>query len=777
MLGGIGLTSDGGNDVDAILRQPKRVALLAYLAMPAPGVWHRRDELLGIFWPDLDQLRARTALRSALYGLRRQLPDGAIQTRGDDEVTVDSSLITTDVDQFSRAIAAGRYADALKVYAGDLLPALHIADAAGFEKWIEVERARLKSAARKAATELSAQLENEGNLEGALGAAKRASELDPEDESAARRWIAMLDRTGDRSQAFAVYQKFRNHIFEELGVRPSAETVALVDAIRTRHTANTPVAMVEPGVSERIEAAAPETVSPQLVERPPAHEISELVPVTSRMAKPTTRRLPLAVFAIALIAVVGALALQHRNSTAKSVGRRLVVLPMENETGDPKLDYVASGIAEGVAERLKGLGGLSISSGARSDWPDETRHDYRAIGREFGSKILLRTTLAKVGDSLEVRASVVDAATLGERSAGARRFAAADMRDAESSVAAAVAGALFRVAQPAVPRPVTDSVDPESYRLMVEGWHELLTRRNNARATELFEEATKLDARNARAWSGLSSAWANKTTGGTVPFDVGYDRSSAAAARALALDSLQGSAWANLAFLRGMRYGSLEVATELMTKAIAAEPGNPEIFMVKAAIYRQAHEWEKAIDASRVARAMDPLNPKYTEREAFVYLCFDRPETALKIYESYLSHSPGDELMQAGRVRTLARLGRYTEAISALAAQARSQGDSTMAKVLATATGREGYWAARHVQGKTALKNLLAKQHGEQLSYQRLLTATFSAGDLEKGFRMLQQPSTEREFYHIPCAPALDEVRDDPRFKSAVKRFGAMPRR
>src|SRR5437764_6836303 len=64
MLGEIRLRTDSpdGVEVAALLGQPKRLALLAYLASPAPGTWHRRDMLLALFWPELDAAHARTAL-------------------------------------------------------------------------------------------------------------------------------------------------------------------------------------------------------------------------------------------------------------------------------------------------------------------------------------------------------------------------------------------------------------------------------------------------------------------------------------------------------------------------------------------------------------------------------------------------------------------------------------------------------------------------------------------------------------------------------------------
>lgn len=65
---------------------------------------------------------------------------------------------------------------------------------------------------------------------------------------------------------------------------------------------------------------------------------------------------------VALFAVFAAS--RGRRNEAGVTGRRLVVLPMENETGDPKFDYIAAGVAEGVAQRLQGIGGITIRSGA-----------------------------------------------------------------------------------------------------------------------------------------------------------------------------------------------------------------------------------------------------------------------------------------------------------------------------------------------------------------------------------------------------------------------------
>jgi len=455
---------------------------------------------------------------------------------------------------------------------------------------------------------------------------------------------------------------------------------------------------------------------------------------------------------------------------------------MLNETGDRKLEYLASGIADGVARRLEGIGGIRVRSEARLDRPIASRHDMLTIGRELGSKVFLRTIIRRSGDTLELNASVVDAGTSEERILTTRRFSTSGILDVESGVAAEVAGAVFRVPMPAVPRIPEHPIDPESYRLMLEGFHQFLSNRvpgdaisqaNVAR--DLFSRAVNLDPLNARAWSGLSSTWASEAVGGQIPFDEGYERGSAAANRALAIDSLQGSAWGNLAALRAFKYRDLGIGLDLLRKAEAAEPSNPEVFVIKSTLFRSAHRYDEARDAIRIARQLDPLSAFYFDREAGIEFCADRPEAALRLYQSELSLNPFDRLALAGRTRALAMLGRYDDAISSWRKESLAVGDSALAKLLADARGKDGYWRIKHAEGRQRLVAL--EQQGGRMSLLKLMEARFASGDADGGFMALDKAAAARlpSLYRLSCSAEIDEFRHTPRFAAAVARIGTLP--
>src|SRR5437660_4840909 len=150
MLGRLSLTGADGREVRSLLGQPRRLALLAYLAAAIPQGFHRRDSLLALFWPELDQEHARAALRQALHVVRDALGADAVASRGDDEIGLDIDQVSCDVAAFGRAIDREQFREALDLYRGDLLEGFFISDAPEFERWLETERTRLREAAARA---------------------------------------------------------------------------------------------------------------------------------------------------------------------------------------------------------------------------------------------------------------------------------------------------------------------------------------------------------------------------------------------------------------------------------------------------------------------------------------------------------------------------------------------------------------------------------------------------------------------------------------------------
>lgn len=311
-----------GETLGRVLAQPKRLALLAYLAI-APDTFHRRDSLLALFWPELGEARARAALNQALRFLRRELEgtDGSvIVSRGPAEVGIVGDAISCDAAAFDRFIERRRWAEALQLYRGNLLPGFHIDDASAFEEWLERMRGSYVDRAANAARVLATEHAEKANYLEGLRAARLALELKPFDEPLLGTVLRFHMRVGDRAGALREYEQFSRRLEAELGATPSRETRRIVDEVR-----------LPPGRAERPDPTA----------RPTAPAATPTPPDSSRSG--TLRRLALpfgglmaGMLAWTVSAAIG----------VDEVGDRIAVLPFRVHAVDSAYQMLGEGMVD-----------------------------------------------------------------------------------------------------------------------------------------------------------------------------------------------------------------------------------------------------------------------------------------------------------------------------------------------------------------------------------------------------------------------------------------------
>jgi DNA-binding SARP family transcriptional activator len=258
-LGTLDLRRTDGTELHSLLAQPKRVALLAYLCLASPRSFHRRDTLLGLFWPDADQAHARASLRNALHVLRHSLGETVLQSRGDEEITVNLDVIWCDAVAFDDRIVSEDVDGALELYRGDLLTGFFLDETPAFERWLAGERTRLRTTAASAARLAAERREAEHQHTDAVKLARRAVELADTDERAVRALMQLLARLGDRAGALHAYQSFEQQLAAEFDAEPSAETRALVERLRSEEPwrgVAEPEKSISPPPADRLSAVA-----------------------------------------------------------------------------------------------------------------------------------------------------------------------------------------------------------------------------------------------------------------------------------------------------------------------------------------------------------------------------------------------------------------------------------------------------------------------------------------------------------------------------------------
>ena len=227
-------------------------ALLAYLAVESDRA-HRRESLIGMFWPERPERMARHSLSQALSNLRRLFDgDGTVppylqtnrqtlQFDAGSDLRLDVAELT-DLIATSRRHAHVRLADcdacvarlerAVALYRGDFLEGYSLADAPAFEEWVTLQREHLHRLTIETLEDLAAAYEQRGAFEQGVQVARQAVAMDPLRESAHRALMRLLALAGERSAAIAQYDACCRILADELGVEAEDETSALVARIR-----------------------------------------------------------------------------------------------------------------------------------------------------------------------------------------------------------------------------------------------------------------------------------------------------------------------------------------------------------------------------------------------------------------------------------------------------------------------------------------------------------------------------------------------------------------
>ena len=245
----------------------KALALAAYLALSEHP--QSRESIAGLLWPDLDDLHARSALRTSLRALSGTVPVEWIQSDRT-MLSIKPDTVWVDVTMFRQLLASTRahghdadtfcvecarqYEQAVDLYRADFLLESDLCDCADFENWQLAQRGWLRRDLGRSHERLSAYYAAEQQFERAIHHAREWLALDTLHEPAHRQLMILYAASGKRSDALRQYQVCVELLDAELLTPPDEETTRLYESIQNN-------ALNPPGLQSRA-AVAPVGVMP-----------------------------------------------------------------------------------------------------------------------------------------------------------------------------------------------------------------------------------------------------------------------------------------------------------------------------------------------------------------------------------------------------------------------------------------------------------------------------------------------------------------------------------
>jgi DNA-binding SARP family transcriptional activator/TolB-like protein len=495
-LGATDLRNRLGKPVREVLVQPKRLALLIYLAVEGRRGPISRDRLLAMFWPESDTEHARNTLSQALHHLRRALGLGVLESQGVHAIGVDAEKLWCDAVVFTESLERGEAELALDLYRGDFCPTLFVSGAPEVEEWLDEERRRLRGKALAAARTLAERLAAKGDADGAARAARRALAMRPDDEADVRALLAVLERAGDGAGALLAYQEYAKRLATDLETQPAPETRQLIDALRRRREVS--IAAKAPATADD----APAGSAAPVATRPPL------------LSHPRQRTFVLVAVAFVLVAsgIVTARSWQRRATppTTQSVA----VFPFAVR-GRAEIAYLREGMVDLLSAKLSGTAGVRaldpravIAAAGSGSVPDN--FGSSRIARRLGAEWYISGDVVEIAGRLQLNGGLY--AVGGELQALATASVAGDevaLFQLVDDLAGRLLAGLTRGRDTALTRlaAVTTHSLP-ALKAFLEG-EQALRRGHDAQAAAAFQNAALLDTSFALAQYrlALTSTW------------------------------------------------------------------------------------------------------------------------------------------------------------------------------------------------------------------------------------------------------------------------------
>ena len=449
--------------------------------------------------------------------------------------------------------------------------------------------------------------------------------------------------------------------------------------------------------------------------------------------------------------------------------KSIAVLPLVNESGDPKDEYFSDGLSEELIAALAQISGLKVIGRSSSFRFKDRKEEPRAIGEKLGVSTLLDGTVRKQGDRVRIVAELVNAADGIQLWTQTFDRQLKDIFAVQEEIAKAVAESLKVTLLGSQDRPAQRgaSSNAEAHNAYLQG-HFYLLRRNVEdfrKAIAYYDQAIQLDPSYALAYAERAEAWVflGDLTGQRP---AAYPKARSDAEKAVAIAPALAEARAALGFLRCLVDWKFAEGLAELKRAKELSPANPTANDLLARIIVYLGRFDEAERQARQAVELDPLSTVTQGNLARVLF-----------YAGKLD----DADAAARKAAELQPTGAGTHRFQVLIAARRGDGEAALREAqLEPDPGfrRFGLAVAHYVRGDlaaadAALADLIANAAREGFAYQ-IAEVYALRGEKDKAFEWLQTALDDRDagMLGLSADPLLRGLRDDARYKNLLAKVG-----
>jgi serine/threonine-protein kinase len=458
--------------------------------------------------------------------------------------------------------------------------------------------------------------------------------------------------------------------------------------------------------------------------------------------------------------------------------KSLVVLPLENRSGDPAQEFFADGMTDALIADLSQVGSLRVISRTSSMRYKGARKSLPEIARELGVEAVVEGSVLRAKDRVRITAQLVHVPT--DQNLWGRTFDGRpeDIIDLQREVARSVAREVNAKLTPsergrlASPGPI----DPEAHEAYLRGRHlyETGEEANLLKAIDYFDRAIERAPTLALAHVGLAEVHVYLAAQFAYSARERFELASRALERALDADGDLAEAHATLAYARMVLNRDYTGAEKAFRRAQALKPGLVEAHTDYGWYLAAVGRLDEALIEMRHAKQQDPLSPFANIAVATILMYQRQDAAAVREFQGVLELYPSFGVAHYGLGRAHAQARRYDEAVAELekALRLTPRGPHILADI-----AQVHALAGRRKEAEEYLRRWQALGDDSVRKQEQAARVYAALGDRERAFALLEKALEERSppLAFLKVDPRFDEMRVDKRFDRILARLGLPP--
>ena len=455
----------------------------------------------------------------------------------------------------------------------------------------------------------------------------------------------------------------------------------------------------------------------------------------------------------------------------------IVVLPLENLSGDPSQEYFADGMTDALIGDLAKIGELRVISRTSSIHYKGTKKSLPDIARELNVDAVVEGTVQRSGDRVRIRVQLIHAATDAHLWVETYERDVRNVLELQSEIAQAIARKVQIKTTPAeqarlTPRPPVNLSAFDDYLQGRYLYYNKRTEENLLKAIEYFQSAIRKDQNYALAYVGLADSYnaIGSVQIGSLPPLEARQHAEEAAARALELDAGLAEAHVALGYVHHFNW-NWAAAEQEFKLAIELNPNYANAHTTYAGFLMSKGRVEESIAASNRARDLDPFSLSISAHRGFLLENARRYDEAIEQLRRVIAMDQNNYQAHWFLGHTYAANGQFDEAVAAsekaVSLSARTPGALGVLGLVYGLAGRKG-------EAIKVLNELLALNKRRYVTPAALANVYIGLGDKDQAFAWLEKACQERSNYvaYLIVFPIVDPLRSDPRFDELLRRTG-----